>query len=199
MEVVDTMELEAGSFVRSARGQSVGGDLAIIEPGRGLLFLAIVDVLGHGPEAHSNALELQHAITAWKPKRDLLGLMKALHRHQVQARGAAVGLCTIRPANGEVQYVGIGNAVCRIMGDHSHHMLTREGVVGQTMRTPTVEVTLLSPRNILLLYTDGVSSHFEFSEYPQMVSDGVAVAARKIVDRFGKAHDDAGCIAVRYA
>jgi len=192
-------KLETGSFVRTAAGHFVGGDLAIVQPHDDYLFLALVDVLGHGPQAYSTALELEEEIRGWKEKFDLLSLMRRLHHHQQQGRGAVISLCTIETNSGEVRYVGIGNATCRTMGEHPHHMLTREGVVGHTLRTPSVERMRLDQHDILLLYSDGVTSHFEIEEPFQLFFEPLDHVARRVVEQFGRRHDDASCIAVRYA
>ncbi|WDI44531.1 SpoIIE family protein phosphatase [Bremerella sp. P1] len=192
-------KLETGSFVRTAAGHFVGGDLAIVRPDEDYLFLALVDVLGHGPQAYSTALELEEAILGWDDTFDILALMKALHVHQKHGRGAVISLCTIESLTGEVRYVGIGNATCRTMGLHPHHMLTREGVVGHTLRTPSIERMTLDQHDILLLYSDGVSSHFEVQEPCQLFFEPLDNVARRVVEQFGRGHDDASCIAVRYA
>lgn len=192
-------KLETGSFVRTANGHFVGGDLAIVRSFEKYLFLALVDVLGHGPQAYSTALELEEVILDWDDKFDILALMKALHDHQTQGRGAVISLCTIESLSGDVRYVGIGNATCRTMGEHPHHMLTREGVVGHTLRTPSIERMTLDQHDLLLLYSDGVSSHFEMDEPSQLYFDPLNSVARCVVEQFGRTHDDASCIAVRYA
>lgn len=192
-------KLEAGSFVRTAVGHFVGGDLAIVCSHEDYLFLALVDVLGHGPQAYSTALDLEEVILGWNDKFDILALMKALHEHQKQGRGAVISLCTIESQTGEVRYVGIGNTTCRTMGEHPRHLLTREGVVGHTLRTPSVERMTLEQHDILLLYSDGVSSHFEVEEPCQLFFDPLDNVARRVVEQFGRNHDDASCIAVRYA
>lgn len=192
-------KLETGSFVRTATGHFVGGDLAIVQTHDDYIFLALVDVLGHGPQAYYTALELEEVILGWKDKFDILTLMKALHEHQKQGRGAVISLCTIESLSGDVRYVGIGNATCRTMGEHSHHMLTREGVVGHTLRTPSVERMTLEQHDVMLLYSDGVTSHFEIEEPSQLFFDPLDHVARRVVEQFGRDHDDASCIAVRYA
>ncbi len=192
-------KLEAGRFVRSAAGHFVGGDLAIVKFHSEFCFIALVDVLGHGPQAYSTALQLEEEIENWADKFDLLSLMKSLHRHQQNGRGAAIGLATVEPRSGQVRYVGIGNATCRTLGEAPHHMLTREGVVGQTLRTPSLEIHKLTPHDVLLLYSDGVTSHFDVEDRFQLFFEPIDRVARYVVEAFGRSHDDASCIAVRFA
>jgi hypothetical protein len=49
-----------------------------------------------------------------------------------------------------------------------------------------------------MLCTDGVSDRFSSVEYPGVLSHAPKVVVRTILDRFGKAHDDSACIAIRY-
>ena len=86
----------------------------------------------------------------------------------------------------------------RTFGSQFRRLVSRDGVVGQTLRTHGEDSLVLGQRDVLLLYTDGVRAHFELDEYPQLLSDGAEIIAKTVVDRFGKTHDDAACIALRY-
>jgi len=87
----------------------------VIRPLEQGLFVAIVDVLGHGPEAHG----LTHVIDAYLARygtSDVSGVMTRLHQHLKGTRGAAVGLCAIDAATGRINYAGIGNTAIRRFG-----------------------------------------------------------------------------------
>ena len=114
MKAVDE-RLEHSSKVRSCYGEYLSGDAVVIRPLEHGLFLAIVDVLGHGPEAH----ELTHVIEAYLARygtSDVSGLMTRLHQHLKGTRGAVAGLCAIDAATGRINYAGIGNTVMRRFG-----------------------------------------------------------------------------------
>ena len=51
---------------------------------------------------------------------------------------------------------------------------------------------------MVLLHTDGVSERFSPGDCPGLFEQTPEEIAARIVERFGKGHDDAGCIAVRY-
>ena len=104
LNVVD--QLKHSSLIRPCRGEYLSGDAVVIRPLEQGLFVAIVDVLGHGHEAH----ELTHVIDAYLARygsADVSGLMTRLHQHLKGTRGAAVGLCAIDAAAGRVDYAGI--------------------------------------------------------------------------------------------
>jgi serine phosphatase RsbU (regulator of sigma subunit) len=189
--------LEHWSLVRPCPGEWVSGDAVVIQPLDDGLFAAIVDVLGHGPEAH----ELAVAIDAYLVRHagtDLSALMTDLHQHVKGTRGAAVGLCAIEAATGRASYVGTGNTVLRRFGKTHTRLVSQDGVLGQNMRTPRPQALQLESGDLTVLYTDGVRDRFTSDDYPGVFHHAPKEVARTIIDRFGKSHDDAACIAVRY-
>jgi serine phosphatase RsbU (regulator of sigma subunit) len=190
--------LEHSSLVRPCHGERLSGDAVVIRPLEGGLLVAIVDVLGHGTEAH----ELTHVIDAYLTRYgsfDVTNLMARLHQHLKGTRGAAVGLCAIDPIKGCVDYVSIGNTALRRFGEVETRLISQDGVLGQNIRTPRTQSLELTPGDLIVLYTDGVSDRFTTDDYPGIRLHAPKEVASNIVQRFGKDHDDAACIAVRYS
>ena len=189
--------LKHSSRIRPCLGERVSGDAVVIRSLEQGLFVAIVDVLGHGPEAH----ELTHVIDSYLTRYgtfDISGLMTRLHQHLKGSRGAAVGFCTIDATTGRTDYVGIGNTTLRRFGKTETRLVSQDGVLGQNMRTPLHQTLQLEPGDLIVLYTDGVSDRFTSEDYPAVLSHAPKEVADNIVQRFGKDHDDAACIAVRF-
>jgi serine phosphatase RsbU (regulator of sigma subunit) len=191
------LKLEHASLIHPCMGERVSGDAVVIRPLENGLFAAIIDVLGHGPEAHELTLVidefLQRHATA-----DVCDLMKRLHQRLQGTRGAAAGLCAINSVTGNLDYVGIGNTAIRKLGQAETRLVSYDGVLGQNMRTPRLQSLKLEPGDLVILYTDGVSDRFTTAEYPGVLHHAPKDVVRNIVDRFGKDHDDSGCIAIRY-
>jgi serine phosphatase RsbU (regulator of sigma subunit) len=189
--------LEHSSQTRPCLGEQLSGDAVVIRPVGHGLFAAIVDVLGHGPEAHELALVID-AFLARHASSDVSGLMTRLHQHLKGTRGAAVGLCAI-DATGRVDYAGVGNTVLRRFGAEETRLVSQGGVLGQNMRTPLPQTLQLESGDVVVLYTDGVSDRFTSDDYPGVMRHAPKEVANNIVQRFGKDYDDAACIAVRYS
>jgi len=190
-------QLDYSSTIRPCAGERLSGDAVVIRPLEDGLLVAIVDVLGHGAEAH----ELTHVIDNYLTRygaADVAGVMTRLHQHLKGSRGAAVGLCAIDAASGRIDYAGIGNTSIRRFGKVETRLVSQDGVLGQNMRTPRSQVLQLEPGDVIVLYTDGVSDRFSSDEYPGVLRHTSREVASNIVQRFGKNHDDAACIAVRY-
>jgi serine phosphatase RsbU (regulator of sigma subunit) len=197
MDLNTNEDLKHASLIRPCIGESVSGDAVVIHPLEHGLFVAIVDVLGHGPEAH----ELTHVIDAFLERRattNISELMTRLHRHLKGTRGAAVGLCVIDSEARTAEYVGIGNTCLRRFGRSETRLVSNEGVLGQNMRTPLLQSLQLESGDVIVLYTDGVSDRFTAEEYPGVLNHTPNEVVRIILDRFGKDYDDSACIAIRY-
>jgi serine phosphatase RsbU (regulator of sigma subunit) len=164
----------------------------------GLLFLAVIDVLGHGPEAYEVAVVAkEHLSRKWSsdPMKTLEGLHQALRG----SRGAAAGLGVLDPESGTLRFVGVGNTSARRVGLQPISLPSRDGIVGHAYRTPSLQELRLGPDDVLLMHSDGVESGFGLEQYPQIRYKSARAIAATVVRRFGKRFDDASCLAVRYA
>lgn len=189
--------VEYAAHVRPRVGWPGAGDAAIVRLQGGRLDAAIVDVLGHGTEAHALTKTIESFLVDQVPV-DPMASMTALHRHLQRSLGAAVGLCEIDLENGALDYVGVGNTVLRKFGVEEVRLISTPGVVGGNARSPRSRQMHVDVGDVVLLYTDGIRDHFQLSEYPQLLSHDTRTIARTVVERFGKLHDDAACLAIRY-
>ncbi len=190
-------DLEIASFVRPCRGERVSGDTAVIEQRGGMLFLAVIDALGHGPQAHTVAQRAERFLRKqWS--RDVRETMHRLHSELKGTIGACAGLSVVDKGREEVRYAGVGNTVFRTFGSRSTRMVSTDGIIGVRYRTPAVQAAALDASAIIVLYTDGVSDRFDVEQYPQIHYHSASAIAHAVVDRFGKSYDDATCLAMRH-
>lgn len=190
------MVLQAATYIRPMPGHHVGGDAAVVREVEDGLLVTIVDVLGHGVEAHEFAVQIQsffEATTVTDPEM----LANALHARFRGGRGAAVGICHIRREDGVANYVGHGNTAARRLWRQPARMVSRDGTIGGRIRSCPSQTLKLESGDVLLMYTDGVKDRFELADYRHVISDTAPSIARNVVEMFGKGHDDAACIAVR--
>ena len=189
--------IDVASFARPCLGERVNGDTAIIEHRDEILFLAIVDALGHGPQANAVADRAERFLrNDWSS--DVLDTMHRLHSELKGTIGAGAGLCVVDSVTRDLRYTGIGNTVLRTFGSQATRLISTDGIIGDRFRTPAVQSAPLNETGTVLLYTDGVSDRFDLAQYPQLIYHSASAIARKIVERFGKPYDDATCMAMRY-
>ena len=188
---------EHASRIRPCSGEQVSGDAVVVRPLASGLFAAIVDVLGHGAEAHAVAVRIEGFLRRYGDA-DVAGLMTRLHDHLRGTRGAAVGVCAIDAATGLLEYAGTGNTVLRRLGRTDTRLVSHDGVLGQNMRTPRPQSLQLEAGDLVVLHTDGVHERFSSEDLRGVTSLPAKDVVRALVERFGKDYDDAACIAVRY-
>ena len=190
-------ELEYASVARPCFGELVSGDAAIVQTRNDTLFLAMVDVLGHGVNAYELAVQIRNFLeNEWQ--NDVTSTLLQLHDTIRGSIGAAAGLASLDLSSGRLRYTGVGNTVIRKFGGSSIRLPSTDGVIGTRMRSPREHELQLKKTDVLTFYTDGIKDRFELEEYPQLIYDSPRSVARKIVRNYGKQFDDATCLVVRY-
>lgn len=184
-------------YVRPCRGERVSGDLVVVRSDEDQVFLAIIDALGHGRSAHAIARQAANYLREnWTT--DLEKTMASLHEELSATDGAAAGLCVVEQGTGRARYVGVGNTMVRQFGSEPGRAFSVPGTLGHQIRKPKTQCLSLHEGDLLMMYTDGVKEQFELEDYPQLRYQSAREIARTVVTRYGKDHDDASCVVLRY-
>ena len=183
--------------IRPLGGEGYCGDTGIIKEFDNKVFVGLIDVLGHGKNAHDIAIMSKEFLDG-NYRNDLVKTMRGLHELLKGTRGAVAGLGLLDLAKGELKYVGVGNITVRKFGSSSVRLISRSGVVGYMMPSPREETMNLYDGDVLVLNTDGVKEHFELEDYPELLTDSAKAVATNIIHRFAKEEDDGACIALRF-
>jgi phosphoserine phosphatase RsbX len=192
--------IDAGEYVRPCDGETLSGDAALVHWDDDGVLVAVIDVLGHGPDAHELAVQLSGILSKWltgPAAPSPQGALAVLHEAARGTRGAVAAVAWLDSRTLEGSVVGIGNVRCRLFGSVARTVEFREGVLGCRMRSQTPLSFVLRPADVLLLFSDGVPGRFKSSEYPSLTLDPAPAIASNIVRRFGKGIDDASCAVIR--
>lgn len=185
-------------FKRSLTGwDNECGDTGVIKTYDNECFCALVDVLGHGREAHDVSI-LAETYLLENYRHDLIGIMNGLHSHLAGTRGAVVALCRLNLTSGLLHYVGVGNISTRIYGSEPRSFVPRDGIVGYSMTAPKEHQVAIYPGDILILTSDGVRQHFDLAQYPGLLNGTAQEVATNLIDNLAKGDDDVSCIVLRY-
>lgn len=161
---------------------------------------AVIDALGHGPEAHRIGVKLGAALSAWLPQATppaAQGALATMHETARGTRGAAAAVAWLDTATLRGWVAGVGNVRCRLFGAVTRTIEFDEGVLGQRMRTPRPATFSLNPTDVMMLFSDGVAGRFRRDDYPSLGLDPAPAIAFNVVRRFGKNADDASCAVIR--
>jgi hypothetical protein len=191
-----TPPLVAGVSV-PAPGESVCGDDFAFAQRAGGTAVLVVDGLGHGPLAADCATA---AVDAFRENgggsppdamRDIHGALRG-------TRGAAVAVGTIDWVHGEMRYCGIGN-IAGMIWEHSRprHLLSHPGIVGHDLRN-VKDITYRLGENVLvLLYSDGISTHWSLDSYAGLHLHDPALIAGVIYRDHRRGRDDATVVVAK--
>lgn len=184
---------------RALAGERQSGDAALVcASGDDGILVAVVDGLGHGDEA---ALAAEVAIRTLRDHagQPVAALFQRCHENLQRTRGAAIALAVIEISSQSMSWGGVGNVEGILVGGgqqrSKQYLTNRGGVVGY--RLPTVRTSLLPilPGDLLIFATDGIDECFTLGELQHGVPN---LMARAILNRHGKATDDALVLVLRW-
>lgn len=137
-------------------GEDRCGDALALSTAPGVRTIAIVDGLGHGPDA-ADAADAAIGVFRRSPGRPLHEHLAAMHRTLRQTRGAAVAMARI--SGDRLEFCGVGNISGLILTPgHSRPLLSMPGVVGFTLPDIHVRSVALTGHHLVVLHTDGIST-----------------------------------------
>jgi hypothetical protein len=185
--------LKAGGFSRPYKGLSVCGDSFVIEERDGAFLAAVIDGLGHGYES---SVAAERAVEVIRECADLSvgSILQRCHQELRVTRGAAVGVLKV-DETGKGEFCGIGNIEVQALNGQAPSVFCLAGIVGHNVRTSKVMPVSMKPGDIYCLMSDGVSSR---GNLKACLPGPPETVARRIVESWGKDHDDATALIVGF-
>jgi negative regulator of sigma-B (phosphoserine phosphatase) len=192
--------LEWSVAARPLPGESVSGDAFAVVPNGDRAVMAVIDGLGHGPDAAAPA-RLAAETVRDNPGEPLDALLTLCHRVLEGSRGAAITVSSFDLAAGSLTWVGVGNVeACIVRTDAAGTKVTDAvmlagGVIGfrlPVLRPRTVE---LRQGDVVLMATDGVDLRLQNDFH---VGKRAAMTAESILERGARPSDDALVLLARY-
>ena len=186
-------ELRYSGESRPLPGEQVNGDKWLVERIGDSTRAALVDGLGHGPEAELAAASAMDALRA-RPDLDPVSALLRCDEALRGTRGAAVSIIVIDTDRGLLRFAGIGNVEGQLRaGDQPKLLAPDRGILGQARRTPTVQELPLGSGWVILLYSDGI----QHRELRDVATEGAPDdVARRILERCARPTDDATVVVI---
>jgi hypothetical protein len=187
--------IQHGIAIRPMPGETRSGDAASVVVREGFVTAILIDGLGHGvgaAEVADHAIQLAEAQAELRPE----ALLRALDEALIRSRGAVASVLRLERATGGglASFAGIGNVGLSFRGQRPFAPVSMPGILGRRVRKVRSFEHSLSRGDLLVLYTDGLSSRLELGD---LAGEPPSMAA-SLVARFGKSTDDAGCVVLRW-
>jgi len=170
-------------------GEIQNGDAALIRQSvTGDTILAVIDGLGHGPDAAQASRKAIEVLTLMSFETSVLDAMQEMHQELRGTRGAAGTLCVVRGFKLEI--CAVGNVALMCTGC-SIPLVLSPGVLGHQVGRFRIGACEISPGARLALLSDGISTRFRLEEYKLSEPK---LACKEIMDRYRRKEDDASIL-----
>lgn len=178
-------------------GEEVSGDVGLIFFFDEKVFVAAIDVAGHGENAARIADRVKKFLER-NYKMELLGLVQELHGQFKGTRGFAgsFGLLDLRTKI--LKFIGVGNVQARILGKNGKWFINRSGIIGYILPSLKEESIAMGDHDVLVLYSDGIKQHFQLEPWEDLTSLTAMSITDRIMRDFNKKTDDALCLTMKY-
>ncbi len=195
-----TQLVDWASATRPLAGVQESGDACLVRARRGSALIAVVDGLGHGPDAAAAARRAIKLLEEGEGK-DPAATLQRCHESMRSTRGVVASLARFDGERDTMTWAGVGNVggvVLRSMMGLSRVqevMRTGSGVVGRQLPAIQSETLPIAPGDTLVFATDGIRPQFARDlEHPLVLQE----AADRILGAFGRDDDDALVVVARY-
>jgi serine/threonine protein phosphatase PrpC len=192
--------VEWGAAALPLEGQAESGDLHVVQPFAKGVLVAVVDGLGHGPEA---ALAAKMAVATLEDyaHEPVVSLLKRCHQRLIRTRGVVMSLASFNALDNTMTWLGVGNVEGVLLRADAtasparESILLRGGVLGYQLPTLRASILPVTRGDILIFATDGIRDGFvedvTLSDPPQQI-------AEHILARRARGTDDALVLVARY-
>ncbi len=190
---MDRSALRYAGASRPAPGETANGDRWLVQERSGSLRVAIIDGLGHGPQAEAAALAAIAALIA-APDGDPTDALRRCDGALRGTRGAAASVLVIDPGRRTVQFAGVGNVEGRLLdGGPERHFSPDRGVLGRGIRVPHQFEFPLGLAWSVILHSDGIRDRSLPGIGPEVSPEELA---NQILSDAGRGTDDATVVVV---
>jgi negative regulator of sigma-B (phosphoserine phosphatase) len=192
--------IDVGIAYRPYPGYVRSGDAYTIQITKTGILVAVVDGLGHGPNAADTA-ELAITTVNTYSNEPVLKLFQRCHNRLKESWGAAMIIASIVSFTNRITWAAVGNIDGRILRADSHALphqeviIPKNGVVGHRLPSIHEFSTFLNFHDMIIFVTDGIRSHFS-----DVVSLNISSQenADRILNDYARNNDDALVLVIQY-
>lgn len=193
--------VEWSTAIQVREGEDLSGDHYLICRVSDRVLIAVLDGIGHGPEA-AEASHMAVDILEAYADESIISLFLLCHKELRSTRGVVMSLAVLDASNNSMTWLGVGNVGGRLLrADKTllhaeEELLTYSGIVGHQLPPVLIfSVLPISKGDVLILTTDGISREFSESVY---IGRSAYQMANDILANHSKDTDDALVLVAKY-
>ena len=175
------------------------GDQFVIKQWAGNSLVGIIDGLGHGLFAHRAAQAARQYVETHYD-RPLEAIFQGVGHVCRSTRGVVMALARFDWKRGRLSFASVGNIEARVLNrPEAYSFVMRRGIVGVNAPKAVVTEHDWDLDNIMVLHSDGLSTHWGWKDFPAVSEQSAAVIAREFFRALARENDDATVLVVRKA
>lgn len=189
--------MEEGSICVAMAGETVSGDAVKTTSGISRKLVLVVDGLGHGPlaaEASNCAIDAFHDHQQRSPAE----ILNSIHSALRPTRGAAAAVAEISLPEKRIRFAGVGNIGATLHSSvRTRNLVSFNGTLGHNVQKISEFEYPLDPGALLIVYSDGLSGHWDLSKYQGLTMRRSTLIAGLLYRDFSRRRDDATVVVVK--
>jgi anti-sigma regulatory factor (Ser/Thr protein kinase) len=194
---INSCPFDFGVATRACGNSSLNGDSFVIKKWDESALIAIIDGLGHGQFAHRASQKSREYIEDHydQPLEDIF---RGVDRSCRATRGVVMTIVRFDWLKEKMKIANIGNIAVRVF-ENSFPMkiVYRRGIIGRNAPKPIVTEHDWQTSSIMILHTDGITSHWGFEDISQSLNKTAMDLAQNLLSKHAKDNDDATVLVVK--
>lgn len=177
----------------------VNGDTFVIKQWGESALVGVIDGLGHGQFAYRAAQAARQYVERHFDQ-PLAEIFRGVARTCRATRGVVMGLARFDWGRATLTFASVGNVEARVFGSPERtNFVFPRGILGLNAQRPVVTQHRWELSNVMVLYSDGLTTHWRWSDFPHLAQASATVAAQELLRAFARDTDDATVVVVKSA
>jgi anti-sigma regulatory factor (Ser/Thr protein kinase)/serine/threonine protein phosphatase PrpC len=188
-----------GVATRPYPSMPVNGDAFVIKQWGESALVGVIDGLGHGQFAYRAAQAARQYVERHFDQ-PLAEIFRGVARACRATRGVVMALARFDWERATLTFASVGNVEARVFGSpEPMNFVVPRGILGLNARPPMVTQHRWELSNVMVLYSDGLITHWRWSDFPHLAQASATVAAQELLRAFARETDDATVVVVKSA
>lgn len=184
-----------GAASRGISSDLPNGDAFIFKTWNDTTLVGVIDGLGHGPQAHEASITARNYIES-HAEQSLKSIFRGTDHACNGTRGVVMALAKFDWTEETLTFANVGNINVTVAGPEWTGFIVRRGVIGGNSPEPSVVTREWRPSYTMILYSDGVSTRWEWDGVRENADESAGAIANRILKQYGKSDDDATVLVV---
>ncbi len=191
--------LAFGVATRPCPLMPVNGDAFVIKQWGESALVGVIDGLGHGQFAYRAAQAARQYVERHYDQ-PLADIFQGVTRTCRATRGVVMALARFDWGRATLTFASVGNVEARVFGSpEPMNFVYPRGVLGLNARRPVVTQHRWELNNVMVLHSDGLTTHWRWSDFPHFAEASATVVAQELLRAFARETDDATVVVVKSA